>query len=104
ENVGIIELSSNQTRSDEEIELEAIEGGVQDIEKKGFFTFFTQTKDLKTIEKNFLEKNIRIENSSIGYRPLQKITPTKEEIEKYTLLLTQLDEQEDVQNIYDNLS
>lgn len=104
ENVGIIELSHDQKRSDEEIELEAIEGGVQDIEKEKTFTFFTQTKDLKVIEKNFLEKNIRIENSSIGYRPLQKITPTEEEIEKYTILLTQLDEQEDVQNIYDNLS
>lgn len=104
ENVGIIELSPHQTLSDELIELEAIEGGVEDIEKEEVFTFFTQTKNLKSIEKNFLEKNIHIENSSLGYRPIQKITPTKEEIEKYTLLLSQLDEQEDVQTIYDNLS
>ncbi len=104
ENVGIIELSPDQTLSDEDIELEAIEEGVYDIEKEEVFTFFTQTKDLKAIEKNFLEKNIRIENSALGYRPMRKISLDKEDLEKYTLLLTQLDEQEDVQTIYDNLS
>ena len=104
QNVGIITLSSDQKLSADEIELSAIDAGAQDIERDGEnFLLFTDTKSLKSVEASLEKNGIVIENSTIGYRPHQKTALPDSARESYERLLEQLDEQEDVQDIYDNL-
>ena len=104
QNVGIIELAKEQTLSADEIELSAIDAGAQDIEpSENGLTLYTDTKDLKSVESSLEKNTIAIENSSLGYRPHQKFTLPESSRESYENLLEQLDEQEDVQGVYDNL-
>lgn len=105
QNVGIIELLQEQSLSSDEIELSAIEAGAQDLElTENGFIIYTETKDLKSVETALEKSGITIENSSLGYKPFQKYTLPESSRVAYENLLEQLDDQEDVQNIYDNLS
>ncbi len=104
QNIGIIELSQEQTLSSDEIELSAIDAGAQDIEStENGFVIYTDPKDLKVVESALEKAGLAIENSSLGYRPHQKFTLPESSRMAYENLLEQLDEQEDVQNVYDNL-
>lgn len=104
QNVGIISLSQNQKLSADELELVAIDAGAQDIEMTDEgMVFFTEPKELKAVETALEKNGAAIENSTIGYRPHQKITLSEHARESYDRLLEQLDEQEDVQDVYDNL-
>lgn len=104
QNVGVIELSKEQKLSDEKIELLSIDAGAQDIEPtENGLTLYTDPKDLKQAESTLEKNGIAIENSSLGYRAHQKFTLPESFHESYKNLLEQLDEQEDVQGVYDNL-
>lgn len=104
QNIGIIELAKEQKLSPEDIELFAIDSGAQDIEQsENGIILYTEPKDLKFIESALEKNSIAIENSSLGYRPHQKFTLPESSRTAYESLLEQLDEQEDVQGVYDNL-
>ena len=104
QNVGIITLSAAQTRSVDDIELLAIDSGAEDIERDGdMLVIYTEPKNLKSIETALEKNTVSIENSTLGYRPHQKYTLPEDARESYERLLEQLDEQEDVQDVYDNL-
>jgi len=105
EHVGIIELNEKQSLSKEALETIAIESGVQDIEdSEGTLILYTEPQDVKKIESFLLQERVLIKSSELGYRPTQTVSLSQEEQLRYNALLEQLDEQEDVQNIYDNLS
>jgi len=102
--VGIITLSLTDPSQYEELELAAIEAGADDIiEEENIFTILTDPKDLKQVESKLEKSGFSIENSTLGYWPLQKIQVDESTRKQYDQLLEQLDEQEDVQEIYDNL-
>lgn len=104
QNVGIITVAQEQKLSPDEIELSAIDAGAQDIEHTdGIITIFTDPKDLKSVESALERNKLKIESSSLGFRPHQKFTLPDSARTAYENLLEQLDEQEDVQEIYDNL-
>jgi len=104
ENVGIIEIPLPQNNfSEEGLEMTLIASGAKDLDHNAEgFTLYTQPKDLKEVENVLSQKNILFSHSTLGYRSTQLISLQKEAQEKYDLLLEQLDEQEDVQAIYDN--
>jgi YebC/PmpR family DNA-binding regulatory protein len=105
EHIGIIELDEKQSLSKESLETIAIESGVQDIEdNEGTLILYTEPQDVKKIESFLLQEGVLIKSSELGYRPKQTLSLSQEEQLHYDTLLEQLDEQEDVQTIYDNLS
>jgi transcriptional/translational regulatory protein YebC/TACO1 len=66
---------------------------------------YTQPEELEKIKKLLEEKNIKIEEASLGWQPKNEITiddpKTKERLEK---LFETLDENDDVNEIYSNIS
>jgi len=103
ENVGMLDLDKKQTSTLEEIELAAIDAGAKDIvTNNDTVTVYTEPADLKSVESSLTEIGATIETSVLGYRPVQTISLSEEDREKYDALLDQLDEQEDVQTVFDN--
>lgn len=104
QNVGIIELSQEQTLAKDDLELAIIDSGALDLESSEEGTLvYTDPKDLKSVESALEKNTVKIENSSLGYRATQKTTLPDSAQNAYETLLEQLDEQEDVQNVYDNV-
>jgi YebC/PmpR family DNA-binding regulatory protein len=100
--VGALDIEVNNNL--EEVEMKAIEAGAEDTEfSENILTVYTAPENLQKT-KEALEKNaLIIKDLALSYIPLQKITLTEKDQLAYEKLLEILDEQEDVQEIYDNL-
>jgi YebC/PmpR family DNA-binding regulatory protein len=103
EQVGNILLDITGKNRDE-LELLAIDSGAKDTRfQEDVLAVFTDPKELPKVQKNLLEKKLAILNFGLAYIP--KTTAASDEKAKinYEKLLETLDEQEDVEEIYDNL-
>jgi YebC/PmpR family DNA-binding regulatory protein len=95
-----IEIKNNS----EELELKIIEAGAEDTEfSDGFLTVYTKMEDLQKVKENLEKEILQIENANLSYIPLQKITLDEKNKATYEKLLELLDDQEDVEMVYDNL-
>ncbi|MBU2545310.1 YebC/PmpR family DNA-binding transcriptional regulator [Patescibacteria group bacterium] len=86
----------------EELEMDAIEAGAEDIlEQDDFVIIYTKPDELEKVKKNLEEKSIKIESSSLDWIAKESIeADNKESLEK---LFGTLDDNDDIQNIYSNL-
>lgn len=86
------------------MEMKAIEAGAEDTEYAGdYLTVYTKTENLQNVKNNLEKSGLTIESAGIVYVPNQKITLETPDKIDYERLLQALDEQEDVQEIFDNL-
>jgi YebC/PmpR family DNA-binding regulatory protein len=96
----VIEAKNNS----EDIEMLAIEAGAEDTElSDGFLNVYTKVSDLQKVKEVLEKEGLKIENASLSYIPLQKSTLDEKNKVAYEKLLEILDDQEDVEIIYDNL-
>jgi len=97
----------NITASEKDIsdfEMEAIEAGALDIShQEGVMTVFTKTENFQAIKENLEKKGMKIESAGLIYLPLQKIDLNQNSRLNYEKLLEALDDQDDVDEVYDNL-
>ena len=103
EKVGNIYLELNEKNS-EEMELLAIEAGAKDTKvEENSINIFTEPQDLQRVQTE-LEKN-ELKILAAGFMFIPKTTVELDENTRlsYDKLLETLDEQDDVQEIYDNL-
>lgn len=101
--VGNINISLGK-RDPYEVELEAIDAGAEDtIYSDNILTVYTRPDDLQKVKENLEKKGFQIEDASLSYLPTQKAQLNEETKLDYEKLLELLDDQEDVQEIYDNL-
>jgi YebC/PmpR family DNA-binding regulatory protein len=106
---GVIRINSEEISEKnidpEEFELELIEQGVQDIEKEEEgITIYTETKDLASV-KSFLDsKGVKAETADIEYIPSQIKKVEEKEKEKVDKFIEELEDCEDVNDHYNNLS
>ncbi|MFA5993530.1 MAG: YebC/PmpR family DNA-binding transcriptional regulator [Parcubacteria group bacterium] len=85
-------------------EEKAIDAGAEDVlHEDGSLIVYTLPENLKSVQDNLLQAGLKIEDASFSYVPLQKATISEEEQEAYEKLLEALDDQDDVQEIFDNL-
>ena len=93
---------SNQNK--DQLELLAIDAGAKDIKiEEDTINIFTNPKDLWKVQDTIRAKGIKISDFGLIYLPKSTVKidgPTRLAYEK---LLEQLDEQDDVEEIYDNL-
>jgi YebC/PmpR family DNA-binding regulatory protein len=88
----------------DELELAAIEAGANDTKiDEGFLFIYTEPQDLQKVQENLLEKNIEISESNLTFLPKTLADIDAHAQESYDKLLETLDDQEDVEDIYDNL-
>lgn len=100
---GTILVNNEQgTMGKEELEIDAIDAGAEDIlEQDDFVIIYTKPDELEKVKKALEEKSIKIESSSLDWVAKESIEmENKESLEK---LFDALDDNDDIQNIYSNL-
>lgn len=101
--VGAISIKA-EDKNVSDLELEAIDSGAEDtVYSDGTLTLYAKVEDLEKVKENLEKKNISIEGAGLIYLPTQKVTIDANTRLDYEKLLEALDENEDVQEIFDNL-
>ena len=102
--VGVIRIDKKEIKEDQILEL-AIESGASEcISNEVFHEIHCDKKNIYNIRK-ILEKNIgNFISTDIEWIPNSKVTVSKENLELTNSFLEDLDDNDDVQNIYTNLN
>lgn len=102
EEVGALNISLEKIPDRDAFELEMIEAGVHTIEENNEeLTLYTQPQDLKKVESVIGDALV---SSTLEYKPFQTRELDEESQKSYQNLIELLEEQEDVQVIFDNLT
>lgn len=102
--VGSVDIAVPANANKDELEEKAIDAGAEDIVfTDNILTIYTIPENLKTVQENLLKANFIIEAAELTYIPLQKTTLSADQQAAYEKLLETLDDQDDVQEIFDNL-
>lgn len=103
DSVGVIRLDSAE-KDPEELEMEAIESGAKDIRsEEGALAVYTDPDKLNEVRENLNAKGLRIIEAELGYLPKSTADLDAESRESYDRLIEQLDDSDDVDQVYDNL-
>jgi len=105
ERKGIITIDHKKSgKSNEQLELAAIESGAEDIElRQDFLEVYTKLEALEKVKNNLTERGIEIEGSAMGWVPKNNIAVDKKNKQNCQNLFESLDENEAVQEIYYNI-
>ena len=98
------ETSVNKDKSS--IELAAIESGAEDIdydEKENILDIYTKTEELEKVKENLINKKIEADSSCLGWVAKDNIEIEGKEKNTCERFFEELDESDDVQNVYSNL-
>lgn len=89
----------------DELEMKAIEAGAEDTSySDGLLTVYTRVGDLQAIEEKLEKMGIITEGARLSFVSLQKIAISEDLKKDYENLLQLLDNQDDVQEVFDNLN
>ena len=103
ESVGNIIVDATGKNMDE-LEMIAIEAGAKDIKlDNNSLIIFTEVSDLQKIQEKLMQNNLTILESGLTYLPKSTIEIDSATQKSYDKLLEILDDQEDVEEIFDNL-
>jgi YebC/PmpR family DNA-binding regulatory protein len=103
EQVGSILIDLGNKDADE-MELLAIDAGARDIKLEDkSMVIFTDPKDLQKVKENLEKENIKILEADLVFIPKSTVELDENTRLDYERLLEALDEQDDVDEIYDNL-
>ncbi len=92
-------ITVNKTADKEQLELEAIEAGAEDIkETQDFIEIYTKPEELDQVKRALQDKGIKA--SSLDWVPKEEVEANKEAAQK---LFDALDDNDAVQNIYSNI-
>ncbi len=102
---GIIGIDSADKRKIEEIEMEAIEAGAEDVkEKEGMLEIYTNPENFDKVLKTMEAGGAKADSASIDWVAKNPISISDSvQMEQVETLLDLLDEQDDVEEIYSNL-
>jgi len=102
--VGEIELSLAGKDPDES-ELSAIEAGAEDVEcdEESLFVY-TKPEDLQMVKESLEKNGYQIVSTNLSRLPLQKTSLSHEDTASFDQLLEVLEDHQDVQTVWDNLS
>jgi len=102
--VGNINLALAEGADPYALEEKAIDAGAEDtIYSDNILTVYTAPENLKTVQENLEKAGLKIEDAGLSYISLQKSTLSADDQLDYEKLLETLDDQDDVQEIFDNL-
>jgi YebC/PmpR family DNA-binding regulatory protein len=102
ENKGLLTVRTDAIDEDTLMEV-ALESGAENFEKSGdLYEITTTPANFDKVKAALEAKKIPLETSEISFLPTTKITLTENEAKKVLNMIDQLEEQEDVQNVYSN--
>ena len=101
--VGVIRIDKNEIKEDQILEL-AIEAGAEEcFNNKDFHEIHCDKKSIYSVKKKLEEKIANFISTEIEWIPNNKIVVNKDNLETANNFLEDLDNNDDVQNIYTNL-
>jgi YebC/PmpR family DNA-binding regulatory protein len=101
--VGSLEISVDG-KDQSEVEMAAIEAGAEDTQcTDDTITVYTSVSDLQKVKEDLEKNGFKIDGAGLVYIPTQKTEIDADAKIDYEKLLEKLDENDDVQEIYDNL-
>jgi len=102
--MGVISVAAPSGTDPNELEEKAIDAGAEDtLYSDDTLTIYTLPENLKTVQENLEKADLKIEDAALAYLPLQKTTLSADDQLDYEKILETLDDQDDVQEIFDNL-
>jgi transcriptional/translational regulatory protein YebC/TACO1 len=88
----------------EELEMLAIEAGAEDLRwSDDVLEIYTKPENLENVKKNLESRGIKVEDASLDWVAKEEIKVSEEEKIAIQKLFEDLDESEEVQEIYSNL-
>lgn len=100
----IVILNHDATIDEDELTLEAIEAGAEDIEvEEGVFEIYTSPDDFENVKEHLESKGYELEDAEITLIPQTYSELDEEEEKKMLHLVDMLEESEDVQDVHHNL-
>jgi YebC/PmpR family DNA-binding regulatory protein len=97
-------LQIGDLQNKEKLEMMAIEAGAEDIRwSDETLEIYTKPENLERVKKNLEEKGIKIDSSSLDWVAKEEIKVSEEDKIAAQKLFEDLDESEEVQEIYSNL-
>lgn len=100
EHRGVVTIASS-----EQAELAAIEAGAEDTYTHGKLTdIYTSPSNLEEVKQALQKQDVPIESASLDWVPKDHVTISEKDQERAQKLFEALHENEDVQDIYSNLS
>jgi YebC/PmpR family DNA-binding regulatory protein len=102
--VGNINIAVEKETDVGALELQAIEAGAEDsIYSENILTLYTRSEELQKTRESLEKNGLKIEAAGLAWVPIQKTVLDENTHLDYEKLLELLDDQDDVQEIYDNL-
>jgi len=102
--VFVIEKEKVKDFDPEELEMELIDGGAEDIEHDDeFITVYTDYKDFGMMSSKLEELGIEVKNAGLQRIPKTTKQLPLEQAEKILKLAEKFEDEDDVQNVYHNL-
>lgn len=103
EQVGVIYVEINK-EDQETVELAAIEAGAKDIVKEdGALKIITSSQEIQKIQLELESKKLKIVQSDLSFLPKNTVSLGEKDKTAYEKLLGALDDQDDVEEIFDNI-
>jgi YebC/PmpR family DNA-binding regulatory protein len=100
---GIFTIAKDKLKLDE-VELDLIDAGAQSIDDNGdFYIVTTEMEDFGRMNKKLEELNVEVENASLQRVPNDYKTLDKDSALRFLKLIDELEDNDDVQNVYHNL-
>ncbi|MDD3066530.1 MAG: YebC/PmpR family DNA-binding transcriptional regulator [Candidatus Gracilibacteria bacterium] len=101
EKKGIITIED----SGEELEMKAIEAGVEDLESsEGFTIAKTNPKDLMSVKNKLVAAGVKVKSAELAFEAKSEVKlESKEEVQKVLDLIELLEEDDDIDSIASNL-
>ena len=97
-------LQIEDLQNKEKLEMTAIEAGAEDLYwYNDSLDVYTDIKDLEKVKKNLEEKGVKIDSTSLDWKPKEMIDLKEKEKETCLKLFEALDDSDSVQEIYSNL-
>ncbi|MFB0527924.1 MAG: YebC/PmpR family DNA-binding transcriptional regulator [bacterium] len=100
---GYISVDKNKIKEEELIEI-SLESGAEDVkaDDEDLFEIITQPRDFEKVKRSLQEKNIEINSAEITMLPQTYIKLEGTKAEQMLRLMDDLDNNDDVQNVYAN--
>ncbi len=101
--VGLIEVGDRAKLTADEMTLIALEAGVDDLEEQeDGFLLYTVPEDLTDVDQSLRLADVHSDRAQISYIPITTVAVPAQEAERVAALLGDLEEHDDVQNVYTN--
>ena len=99
-------IIDTEGKNKDDLEMQVIEAGADDIaffEEDALCAIYTKIEDLQSTKEHLDKQGFIIKDAGLSFIPTQKTTLSEKERAQYELLLEKLQDQDDVQTVYDNL-